>query len=236
MANFNKGREIDLIKYVPDVLADVDEYKAIMTLETKEKKEQWAVLEKLFNSQYILEADEFGISLFEKMHGIKPLDTETLQERRNRVYVLYNDKPPFTRRWLTASLEQMCGGSEHVCVDYLTEKFTIELTFRKVPANIYAQCVDWIDRVIPANMLLTASSKMSDNFNLKYGVLPISIGKKTLGIGFPSGYEKRLWVGMGHISLGRKAIGLGQPEITQNHVYHGQIRLVTGKKTIGGLR
>ena len=79
MANFNKGREIDLIKYVPDVLADVDEYKAIMTLETKEKKEQWAVLEELFDSQYILEAGEFGISLFEKMHEITKLDTETLQ-------------------------------------------------------------------------------------------------------------------------------------------------------------
>ena len=38
MANFNKGREIDLIKYIPDVLADVDEYKAIMTLETKKKR------------------------------------------------------------------------------------------------------------------------------------------------------------------------------------------------------
>ena len=38
MANFNKGREIDLIKYAPDVLADVDEYKAIMTLETQRKK------------------------------------------------------------------------------------------------------------------------------------------------------------------------------------------------------
>ena len=44
MANFNKGREIDLIKYVPDVLADVDEYKAIMTLETQRKKEQWEVV------------------------------------------------------------------------------------------------------------------------------------------------------------------------------------------------
>ena len=49
MANFNKGREIDLIKYVPDVLADVDEYKAIMTLETPREKEQWAVVERLFD-------------------------------------------------------------------------------------------------------------------------------------------------------------------------------------------
>ena len=38
MANFNKDREINLIKYVPDVLAGVDEYKAIMEIETERKK------------------------------------------------------------------------------------------------------------------------------------------------------------------------------------------------------
>ena len=63
MANFNKGREINLIKYVPDVLAGVDEYKAIMEIETERKKEQWEVIEKLFDSQYILEAGEFRVAL-----------------------------------------------------------------------------------------------------------------------------------------------------------------------------
>ena len=39
MANFNKDREINLIKYIPDVLSDVDEYKAIMEIETENKKD-----------------------------------------------------------------------------------------------------------------------------------------------------------------------------------------------------
>ena len=154
MANFNKGREIDLIKYVPDVLADVDEYKAIMTLETQRKKEQWAILEKLFDSQYILEAGEFGISLFEKMHDIMKLDTDTLQFRRNRIYQLYNDKPPFTRRWLKTSLDSMLAGCKY-SYDIDTEKFTFTIYFEGVTTQVLNQVYLWLEKILPYNMLIS---------------------------------------------------------------------------------
>ena len=154
MANFNKGREIDLIKYVPDVLADVDEYKAIMTLETKEKKEQWAILEKLFDSQYILEAGEFGISLFEKMHDVMKLDTDTLQFRRNRMYQLYNDKPPFTRRWLKTSLDSMLTGCKY-SYDIDTEKFTFTIYFEGITTQVLNQVYLWLEKILPYNMLIS---------------------------------------------------------------------------------
>ena len=173
MANFNKGREIDLIKYIPDVLSDVDEYKAVMTLETKVKSEQWDKLESIFDSQYILEAPKTGIAMFEKMHGIKPLDTETLQERRNRIFVLYNEVSPFTRRWFQTSLEKMCGGSEHVSVKYETEKFTVNVTFSCVPINILMQCFEWIEHVTPYNMLLVNIQSHKANLNLRFAVKEI---------------------------------------------------------------
>ena len=154
MANFNKGREIDLIKYVPDVLADVDEYKAIMTLETKSKKDQWAILEKLFDSQYILEAGEFGISLFEKMHDVMKLDTDTLQFRRNRIYQLYNDKPPFTRQWLKTSLDSMLAGCKY-SYDIDTEKFTFTIYFEGVTTQVLNQVYLWLEKILPYNMLIS---------------------------------------------------------------------------------
>ena len=154
MANFNKGREIDLIKYVPDVLADVDEYKAIMALETKSKKDQWAILEKLFDSQYILEAGEFGISPFEKMHDVMKLDTDTLQFRRNRIYQLYNDKPPFTRRWLKTSLDSMLTGCKY-SYDIDTEKFTFTIYFEGVTTQVLNQVYAWLEKILPYNMLIS---------------------------------------------------------------------------------
>ena len=186
MANFNKGREIDLIKYVPDVLADVDEYKAIMTLETKEKKEQWAVLEKLFNSQYILEADEFGISLFEKMHEIAKLDTETLQYRRNRLYQLYNDKPPFTRRWLKTSLDTLLAETKF-SYDIDTEKFTFRICFEGIDMHTLQQVSDWLEKILPYNMLISKICLQRTGFDVHVGTFLRST--KTIKVGLANQFD-----------------------------------------------
>ena len=154
MANFNKDREINLIKYIPDVLSDVDEYKAIMEIETENKKDQWQILEKLFDSQYILEAGEFGISLFEKMHDVMKLDIDTLQFRRNRIYQLYNDKPPFTRRWLKTALDSMLTGCKY-SYDIDTEKFTFTIYFEGVTTQVLNQVYAWLEKILPYNMLIS---------------------------------------------------------------------------------
>ena len=125
-----------------------------MTLETKRKKEQWAILEKLFDSQYILEAGEFGISLFEKMHDVMKLDTDTLQFRRNRIYQLYNDKPPFTRRWLKTSLDSMLTGCKY-SYDIDTEKFTFTIYFEGVTTQVLNQVYLWLEKILPYNMLIS---------------------------------------------------------------------------------
>lgn len=186
MANFNKGREIDLIKYVPDVLADVDEYKAIMTLETQRKKEQWAVLEKLFDSQYILEAGEFGISLFEKMHEITKLDTETLQYRRNRVYQLYNDKPPFTRRWLKTSLDTLLAETKF-SYDIDTEKFTFRICFEGIDMHTLQQVSDWLEKILPYNMLISKICLQRTGLNVHVGTFLRST--KTIKVGLANQFD-----------------------------------------------
>ena len=186
MANFNKGREIDLIKYVPDVLADVDEYKAIMTLETKSKKDQWAVLEKFFDSQYILEAGEFGISLFEKMHEIAKLDTETLQYRRNRVYQLYNDKPPFTRRWLKTSLDTLLAETKF-SYDIDTEKFTFRICFEGIDMHTLQQVSDWLEKILPYNMLISKICLQRTGFDVHVGTFLRST--KTIKVGLANQFD-----------------------------------------------
>ena len=186
MANFNKGREIDLIKYVPDVLADVDEYKAIMTLETQRKKEQWEVIEKLFDSQYILEAGEFGISLFEKMHEIAKLDTETLQYRRNRLYQLYNDKPPFTRRWLKTSLDTLLVETKF-SYDIDTEKFTFRICFEGIDMHTLQQVSDWLEKILPYNMLISKICLQRTGFDVHVGTFLRST--KTIKVGLANQFD-----------------------------------------------
>lgn len=102
------------------------------------------------------------------------------------------------------------------------DKFVKDLdTFKRLSAHL-----DMLR--IKLEMNLTADDR------LRYGILPITVGKKTIGLGFPDCYEKRLYAGVGGVSHGRKTIGLGHPDMAENCTYSGQVHLVTGRKTIGG--
>ena len=73
MRNFNNIRTIDLKEYLPDVLKDVQEMRAIMEAETPEVQAIWDACEDCMNDQFISEATENGVARREKMLGITPL-------------------------------------------------------------------------------------------------------------------------------------------------------------------
>ena len=73
MRNFNNIRTIDLKEYLPDVLKDVQEMRAIMEAETPEVQAIWDACEDCMNDQFISEATENGVARREKMLGIPSL-------------------------------------------------------------------------------------------------------------------------------------------------------------------
>ena len=62
MRNFNNIRTIDLKEYLPDVLKDVQEMRAIMEAETPEVQAIWDACEDCMNDQFISEATENGVA------------------------------------------------------------------------------------------------------------------------------------------------------------------------------
>ena len=77
MRNFNNIRTIDLKEYLPDVLKDVQEMRAIMEAETPEVQAIWDACEDCMNDQFISEATENGVARREKILGITPFATDT---------------------------------------------------------------------------------------------------------------------------------------------------------------
>ena len=62
MRNFNNIRTIDLKEYLPDVLKDVQERRAIMEAETPEVQAIWDACEDCMSDQFISEATENGVA------------------------------------------------------------------------------------------------------------------------------------------------------------------------------
>lgn len=114
MRNFNNIRTIDLREYLPEVLKDVQEMRAIMEAETPEVQAIWDACEDCMNDQFIMEATENGVARREKMLKITPFATDTLDDRKLRLLSRYNENIPYTRRSLEALLESLCGAGGYI--------------------------------------------------------------------------------------------------------------------------
>lgn len=77
---------------------------------------------------------------------------------------------------------------------------------------------------------------LSGEDRLRVGILPITIGRKSIGISAPDGYKKTLNTGVVYMQGGKKKIGISAPDDVKVKAYHGVINIISGKKYIGGIR
>lgn len=154
MDNFNTIRTIDLKGYLPEVLKDVQEMRAIMETETPEVQALWQACEDCMNDQFITEATENGVARREKMLKIIPPATDTLNDRKLRLLSRYNENIPYTRKMLMGMLDSLCGPDGYI-LQILTSAFTVnvkvELTVKKQEEIIR----DTLERILPYNMVFT---------------------------------------------------------------------------------
>lgn len=154
MRNFNTIRTIDLKGYLPEVLKDVTEMRAIMDAETPEVQAIWNACEDCMNDQFISEATENGIARREKILKITPYATDTLEDRRFRLRTLYNESIPYTRRSLKSLLESLCGTDGYeltILTNTFTVKVKVALTVKKQEDSVK----EMLERILPYNMAFT---------------------------------------------------------------------------------
>lgn len=154
MRNFNNIRTIDLKEYLPDVLKDVQEMRAIMDAETPEIQAIWDACEDCMNDQFISEATENGVARREKMLNITPYATDTLEDRRFRLRTKYAENVPYTRKSLAYLLDSLCGKDGYQ-LTILTESFTVKVKVALVAKKQADSIREVLERILPYNMLFT---------------------------------------------------------------------------------
>ena len=75
-------REVDLVSYLPPFLAEYKEINMALAAENPEFGFLWEAADRMLRNEFILSADEYGISRFEKMLGILPSASDTLENRK----------------------------------------------------------------------------------------------------------------------------------------------------------
>lgn len=102
--------ERKLINYLPYQVRKFKEYQGITTGEQPEFELAWNYWQEVFDNQYIDTAGDYGLSRWEKMLGITPKVTDTLESRRIRIKTRLNNFTPYTFRSFMRILKYLADG------------------------------------------------------------------------------------------------------------------------------
>jgi hypothetical protein len=155
--------ERKLIEYIPHILRDVKEYKAILTDgEEPEISSLWDALDNAMNDQFIQDATENGISRWENMLKISPKATATLDERRFTILTKINEQLPFTITSLKEQLNSLCGADGY-SVELDANAYKLKVLIGLEVQSKYDDVVALLKRVVPANLIIETQLKYNQH-------------------------------------------------------------------------
>lgn len=161
-----------LLNYLPPVLRDVLEYQTINGANEPEISLAWDAMTLVLANQFLEDAGESGVAMWERELQIYPKDTDTMEVRKARIKAVWNLELPYTVPWLRNWLAGLCGstGYELTVADYI---INIQLDYNALPdANaLAAEILDMLLAVRPSNMLVLMTAFLQSYGTLGHGAI-----------------------------------------------------------------
>ena len=146
--------ERKLIDYLPYVIRDYAEFQGIMGSEQPEIEKAWNTTDDLLDNQFVPTAGNMGLSRWEKILGITPKGTDSLEDRRFRILTRINEELPYTLPQLRNILETLCGkGNYSADVEEGTYQLLVKIGL--AAKNNFNDVESLLNRVVPQNLVVT---------------------------------------------------------------------------------
>lgn len=150
----------ELLKYIPNYYDGVYEMEELLKAQSKGLFKFDQKINRTLLNEFIIKADEKGISVFEDQAGIKPEPGASLETRRNNVLLRLLPPKPLTVRYLNHLLDIM-NLKANVSVDYpkrlaLVEAKSTDIGLDKVNSIKYM-----LNITLPANMIYDIKINLS---------------------------------------------------------------------------
>lgn len=143
-----------LINYLPYVVRDYAEFQGITGAEQPEFETAWAAADDLLANQFIKTAGNLGLSRWEKILGITPKGTDTLDDRRFRILTRINEELPYTLPQLRNILETLCGPGNY-SADVAEGTYHLIVKIGLAAKNNFTDVESLLNRVVPQNLIVT---------------------------------------------------------------------------------
>ncbi len=154
------NREVDLLSYLPPYLQEFKENRATLEAENPEFVLVWNGADRVLKNEFIATADEYGISRFESILKITPSSGDTLEFRRQRVFLRWFNKTPYTFRVFVERLAAICRDSDFTVVKDFEERYRIDITVNLEIPGLIEEVDRLIEQMMPCNMVTVSTNKI----------------------------------------------------------------------------
>lgn len=99
-------------------------------------------------------ADDYACSRWEKILGIEPPGTATLEDRRYAIYLKFFDARPYTWNNLSILLDEVLGSHNQYLIERDVTKKTLTVRLFLESLHQMDSVKDFLDQIVPADMIL----------------------------------------------------------------------------------
>lgn len=106
--------------------------------------------------------------------------------------------------------------------------------------DMLVQCIDTVKNVRSHldGIILKRRLDFTDDSRLRYGILPIQIGRKRIGFSYEAhnAHNMEYRVGIAYMMNGRKSLSIEKPDNVKIKEYCGIVHVKHGRLRIGGIK
>lgn len=156
----------------PEAILNIKDIKASINAGDKVGDILERALFELDNDICVRSSEESGIAHREKILGINPRDTDSIEDRRLEVLLRWYDSPLYTETVLRQKMDATLGEDQYVLKIDLNTKTVfclVELTRKRMQKSV----IDMLDQMVPLDYLTSVTlryntwEKISENLTWK---------------------------------------------------------------------
>ena len=153
---------IDTIRYFPQHVANIEEFKRIAAVYDKKLQVVWDDLSQMQTNKRFDDMDEEECSKWEQMLKIKITGEETLGDRRRNIKGIWASGLPYTARKFKEVLDAMVGPEYYLLdINQANKTLKVDLMLDVIMKDTYIY--NLMRAMAPADMIVTVSIVFNRN-------------------------------------------------------------------------
>jgi len=148
--------ERKLIDYYPDLFQEFREIKVLSETEQREVELLEKAQEWLLADQYITTSTETGIARWEKILGILPKISMSLEDRRFAILTRLSQELPYSMGMLRRQMDSLCGAGKYT-IELRNQEYLLIVRIALLSRNSYGDVSDMLRNIVPANIVIDLS-------------------------------------------------------------------------------